>query len=395
MMAFFAEMCHHDGMLQRRLERPKSSFFLLGPRGTGKTTWVRAELPRAHRIDLLDESRYQSYLVDPGRFAAELRAAAIGSWVVVDEVQRLPGLLNEVHRAIEERRLRFALTGSSARKLRRGGTNLLGGRATQLTMFPFVPEELGSDFRLERALQHGTLPLVWDADEPEATLRAYVQTYLKEEIQAEGAARNLGGFARFLPIAGLMHAQSLNIASLARDAGVARQTVTGYVQILEDTLLAATLGSFQARLRVRERRHPKFYLVDPGIARAVKGHLGPLTSEERGALFEGFVFMLLRFYRERAELFDDVGYWAPAEAHATEVDFVISRRQKKAAIEVKATRVVRPADLRGLRALSDLPGLKRRVLIYLGGEILAMPDGIEAWPFPHFARTLADGTFWP
>jgi uncharacterized protein len=382
-------------MLQRQLVRPKSSFFLLGPRGTGKTTWVRAELPKAHGVDLLDEARYQSYLVDPSRFAAELRAVPLGSWVVVDEVQRLPGLLNEVHRAIEERRLRFALTGSSARKLRRGGTNLLGGRARQVTMFPFVPEEIGSSFRLDRALQHGTLPLVWDADEPEPTLKAYAQAYIKEEIQAEGVARNLSGFARFLPIAGLMHGQSLNVASLARDAGVARQTVAGYVQILEDTLLAATLDSFQARLRVRERRHPKFYFVDAGIARAVKGQLGTLTSEERGPLLEGFVFMLLRFYRERAELYDDIGYWAPTEAHATEVDFVISRRKERAAIEVKATRTVRPADLRGLRAIADLPGLRRRVLVYLGRERLVMPDGIEAWPFADFARALAEGKLWP
>jgi predicted AAA+ superfamily ATPase len=382
-------------MFPRRLERPRSSFFLLGPRGTGKTTWVRAELPAAHRVDLLDEARYQSYLVEPGLFAAELRAVPVGSWVVVDEVQRLPGLLNEVHRAIEERRLKFALTGSSARKLRRGGTNLLGGRALELSMFPFVPEELGENFRLERALRHGTLPLVWDPEEPELTLTAYVQTYLKEEIQAEGAARNLAGFARFLPIAGLMHGQSLNIASIARDAGVARQTVAGYVQILEDTLLATTLPAFEARLRIRERRHPKLYLIDAGIARAVKRQLGPVTAEERGSLLEGLVLMILRFYRERADLCDDIAYWAPAEAHATEVDFVLTRKRVRAAIEVKATRTVRPGDLRGLRAIADLAGLRRRVLVYLGQNALTTPDGIEVWPFARFAGALAAGKLWP
>lgn len=382
-------------MFQRRLERPQSSFFLLGPRGTGKTTWVRAELPKAHRVDLLDEGRYQRYLADPSLFAAELRAVPVGSWVVVDEVQRLPGLLNEVHRSIEERRLRFALTGSSARKLRRGGTNLLGGRARQLTMFPFVPEELGASFQLERALRHGTLPLVWDADEPEPTLGAYVETYLKEEIQAEGTARNLAGFARFLPIAGLMHGQSLNVASISRDAGVARQTVAGYVQILEDTLLATTLPAFEARLRIRERRHPKFYLIDPGIARAVKRQLGPVAAEERGSLLEGLVLMLLRFYRERTELCDEIAYWAPAEAHATEVDFVLTRKRQRAAVEVKATRILRPSDLRGLRAIEELHGLRRRVLVYLGQEDLMTPDGIEVWPFARFAHALAEGAFWP
>jgi predicted AAA+ superfamily ATPase len=188
-------------MLVRRLTRPKTSFFLLGPRGTGKSTWARHALPNALLVDLLDEARYQDYLSAPGLLAAELRVAAPRSWVIIDEIQRLPSLLNEVHRSIEERGLRFALTSSSARKLRLGGTNLLGGRAQQLTMFPFVPEELAGAFRLERALRHGTLPLVWESPEPSATLRAYVQTYLKEEIQAEAAVRNLPGFARFLPVA--------------------------------------------------------------------------------------------------------------------------------------------------------------------------------------------------
>jgi len=352
-------------------------------------------MPNAVYLDLLDEARYQAYLGDPALFGSELRAVRAPSWVVLDEIQRLPSLLNEVHRAIEERRLKFALTGSSARKLRRGGTNLLGGRARELGMFPFVPEELGASFRLETALRQGTLPLVWDAEEPEQTLAAYVQTYLKEEIQAEALARNLGGFARFLPVASLMHGQILNVASLARDAGVARQTVSGYVQILEDTLIAHTLGGFEARLRVRERRHPKLYLFDPGVVRALKRQRGPVAAEERGALFEGFVFMLLRFYRERAELFDDIGYWAPAEAAKTEVDFVIVRGRTVMAIEVKATKQLRPADLRGLRAIAGLPGLTRRVLVHLGAQVLRTPDGIDTWPFGEFARRLEQATLWP
>ena len=201
MMAYFAKYADMYYMFPRRLEAPRASFFLLGPRGTGKSTWVRSAMPNAVYVDLLDEARYQAYLADPALFGSELRAVRASSWVVLDEIQRLPSLLNEVHRAIEERRLKFALTGSSARKLRRGGTNLLGGRARELGMFPFVPEELGAAFRLETALRQGTLPLVCDAEEPEQTLAAYVQTYLKEEIQAEALARNLGGFARFLPVA--------------------------------------------------------------------------------------------------------------------------------------------------------------------------------------------------
>jgi uncharacterized protein len=382
-------------MFRRRLELPRSSFFLLGPRGTGKSTWLRACLDQATFVDLLDQARYHSYLADPGLFGAELRALARGSWVVVDEIQRLPALLNEVHRAMEEHKLKFALTGSSARKLRRGGTNLLGGRARELTMYPFVPEELKTEFRLSRALSQGTVPLVWDSEEPAQTLRAYVQTYLREEIQAEAIVRNLPGFARFLPVAALMHGQTMNVASLARDSGVARQTIAGYVQILEDTLVATTLAAFEARLRVRERNHPKLYWFDAGIVRALlKRQEAELQPEERGAMLEGLVFMMLRFYRERAELFDEIAYWAPREAATTEVDFVLCRGKERVAIEVKSTKNVRPADLRGLRAIAALEGLRRRVLVFLGPQRLRLPDGIEAWPFAEFARQLQAGTIW-
>jgi predicted AAA+ superfamily ATPase len=262
-------------------------------------------------------------------------------------------------------------------------------------MFPFVPEELGSKFRLERALERGTLPLVHGAEEPEETLKAYVLTYLKEEIQAEAAARNLAGFARFLPIAGLMHGQTLNASALSRDAGVARQTVQDYLQILEDTLIARTLGAFEARLRVRERRAPKLYLFDPGVARALRHQLGPLHAEERGALLEGFVHTLLCFYAERSGLYDSIGYWAPAEARTTEVDFVLTRGRVALAVEVKATRTLRPADVRGLRAVAELPGLVRRVLVFLGPERLKTSDGIDVLPFAAFAEELASGELWP
>jgi predicted AAA+ superfamily ATPase len=262
-------------------------------------------------------------------------------------------------------------------------------------MFPFVPEEIGPAFRLDRALTLGTVPLVWDSEEPVETLKAYVRTYLKEEIQAEAAVRNLPGFSRFLPIAGLMHGQTLNVASLARDSGVARQTVSGYLEILEDTLLAVMLRAFEAKLRVRERRHPKLYFFDAGVARAIQGSHGALAAQERGALLEGFVFMLLRFYQERAELFDDVAYWAPTEARATEVDFVLTRGRELLALEVKTTRAVRPTDLSGLRAIAELRGVVRRILVHLGGRRLELPDGIEVWSFEHFMRALAEAALWP
>ncbi|MBI2378946.1 MAG: ATP-binding protein [Deltaproteobacteria bacterium] len=368
---------------------PKSSFFLLGPRGTGKSTWVRAVLPEAHFIDLLDEARYQRYLSDPGSFAMELAARPRGSTVIVDEIQRLPGLLNEIHRAIEGRRLRFALTGSSARKLRRGGTNLLGGRALELSMFPFVPEELAEHFSTDSALERGTLPLIWASEEPERSLEAYARTYLKEGIQAEALVRNLPGFSRFLPVAALFHGQVINVASLARDAGVARTTIDGFLAILEDTLIAQRLPACESRLRVRERRHPKLYFFDPGVARTLKRRSGAVLGDERGSLLEGFVLGMLRFYMAHRGLADEVRYWAPADAKHTEVDFVLTRGSELLAIEVRSAKNVRASDFVGLKAIAALPGLTRRVLVYAGEVELRGPDSIEVWPVETLSQKLA------
>jgi predicted AAA+ superfamily ATPase len=227
------------------------------------------------------------------------------------------------------------------------------------------------------------------AADPAAAVAGYVQTYLKEEIQQEALARNLGGFARFLPIAGLCHGQSLNVSGLARDAGVARTTVEGYVDILEDTLLATRLPAYEGKLRVRERKHPKLYIFDPGVARGLKRQLGPLTAEERGPLLEGFVLMLLRFSAERAHLCDDIRYWSPADAKATEVDFLLLRAREIVAVEVKAGRSVRPADLKGLRAVADATTVARRILVNLGDRSLRLDDGIEVLPVEKFFDLLA------
>ena len=321
---------------------PESSFFLFGLRGVGKSTWIRSQLPDARRFDLLDETLYQQLLADPAPFAAELRTLPPGSWVVLDETQRLPGLLNEVHRFIEERRLRFALLGSSARKLHAAGVNLLAGRALWREMFPLTPEELGAELDLERTLAIGTLPLVLASPEPQETLRAYVQLYLREEIKGEALVRNLPGFARFLPVAALCHSQTINISGLGRDAGVARTTVEGYIQILEDTLLARRLPAYTARLRVRERKHPKLYWVDPGVARAAKAAYGPLVPEERGALLEGYIHTLLLTYIAERDL-------------ATEISLLVARRLASDRGRLPAEprhRALRPGD-QGLRRASS------------------------------------------
>jgi predicted AAA+ superfamily ATPase len=374
---------------------PARSFFLFGVRGTGKSTWSRKALPGAYVVDLLDERRHQELLANPGLLALELGDLPTGSFVVLDEVQRVPALLNEVHRLIETRKLRFALLGSSARKLRAAGTNLLAGRALHKAMHPLTPKEMGRDFDLAGALRFGTLPIVVSAEDQRAVLESYVHLYVRQEIQAEALVRSLPGFVRFLPVAALFHGQVVNVSGLARDAGVARSTVEGYLEILEDTLLTIRLPAFEARLRARERRHPKLFWVDPGLVRSAKRQLGPVTAEEQGALFEGLVLHLLRAHGEEQELYEEIFYWASAQAQATEVDFLLRRGREYLAIEVKSQERFAMSMAAGLKAIGDLPGVVRRILAYRGARSLKTDNGIEVWPFERFAATVASGGLWP
>ncbi|MDQ3235877.1 MAG: AAA family ATPase, partial [Pseudobdellovibrionaceae bacterium] len=343
---------------KRIIESPKQSFFLFGPRGTGKSTWLRHVFAADATFNLLDERLYQSYLRDPGIFARELFALETGAKVVIDEIQRLPNLLNEVHRFIEEKNLTFALSGSSARKLKKEGVNLLAGRALRRMMFPFLPEELGKDFDLETVLRYGSIAVIWMQEDRREALEAYVQMYLKEEIQAEALVRNLSGFARFLPIAGLCHGQVVNFSNIARDAGVARTTVHGYVEILQDTLVVFLLPAFEAKLRVRERNSPKLYWIDPGLVRSVKNHHGPVAQEERGSLFEGWIASVLYAYQSYRKLFDSWSYCCPTEADQLEVDFLLEKSGRFIAIEVKSTQNIHNNHFRGLRAIKTLPNLQ-------------------------------------
>lgn len=382
-------------MLYTRLARvPERSFFLLGVRGVGKSTWVRDALPDALRIDLLDEALFTDLLADPSLFRQLLSQQQPDDWVVVDEVQRIPTLLNEVHRLIEERGVKFALLGSSARKLKTAGTNLLAGRAVRKAMHPLTPAELGDDFNLDEALRYGAIPLVWTAHDRREVLASYTQLYLREEIRAEALVRNLSGFVRFLPVAALMHAQMLNAAGIARDVGIARATVNGYLEILEDTLLTTRLPAFEAKLRVRERRRPKIYWVDPGLVRAIKNQLGPVTAEERGALLEGWVLGLFRAHNESQHVYDEIGYWAPTESR-TEVDFVLTRDREHLAVEIKSTNRYNTAMLRGLRSMEDLPRLSRRILVYTGARAFRSDDGIEVWPLNDLHQALETDQLWP
>jgi predicted AAA+ superfamily ATPase len=244
-------------------------------------------------------------------------------------------------------------------------------------------------------LQHGSIPLIWASADPTRTLESYVQLYLREEVKAEALVRNLPGFVRFLPIAGIAHAQVVNVSAIARDSGVARTTVDGYLEILEDTLLAFRLPAFEARLRVRERKHPKLYWVDPGLVRAVKRQLGPVTREERGVLFEGWVLTLLRAYAQERDLYEEVFYWSPAQTGRVEVDFLLRRGREFLAIEVKGGSRYSASLVGGLRAIGDLDGIVRRLLVYTGQRSLRTPEGIDVWPVERLLEALAAGALWP
>lgn len=373
-------------MYTRSLKPQKHSFFLLGPRGVGKSTWLYHHFPKAKWINLLDEALYQSYLEDISLFYQELELLKPHSWVIVDEIQRMPQLLNEVHRLIEVKKLKFALTGSSARKLRRSGVNLLAGRAYRYFMYPLTPKELGHDFHLNQVLRYGTIPLICTQKNQDMALTSYVQIYLKEEIKAEALVKNLSGFARFLPVLALYHGQVINVSATARDAGVPRTTVNGFIDILEDTLLLNKLPAYETGLRVREKKHPKIYWTDPGVVRMAKKQTGPVGAVEKGSLFEGYIYTCLKAKMEYENAFDEIAYWASGTAQNIEVDFLLRKDHGFTAIEVKTSKRFKKEDLKGLKAIVELKGVKKRILVYLGSQKMNI-DGIDIMPFDDFCKS--------
>ncbi|HLQ37095.1 MAG TPA: AAA family ATPase, partial [Planctomycetota bacterium] len=244
-------------MLARRLRPPDQSFFLLGARGTGKTTWIEQHFADAPQYDLLRASESLRLSRDPGLLTAECSALPEDSWIVIDEVQRVPALLDEVQHLMTKRRQRFVLSGSSARKLKRGGANLLAGRAEMCHMFPLVSVEAGGDRALDELLAHGMLPLAVTRPRPQAFLRSYCEVYLKEEVQQEALVRQIGPFHRFLEVAARMNGQTVNVTGIARDAGIARQTAQEFFQILIDTLIGWWLPAWKLKRAVKQAAHPK------------------------------------------------------------------------------------------------------------------------------------------
>jgi predicted AAA+ superfamily ATPase len=381
-------------MYTRNLPLPKRSFFLFGPRGTGKTTWLRSVLPRAHWLDLLTDRELFRLLRDPGRFTQEVEALPARSWIVVDEVQKLPALLNEVQDLISRHgaRYRFALSGSSARKLKRGGANLLPARAINRRFFPLTASELGREFRIDDVLRFGCLPAVCSARSEGARvdlLEAYAENYLTQEIRQEALVKNLDSFARFLEVAALQNAQVTNVSGIARDAAVARPTVQGYFEILVDTLLGTWLPAWRPRAKVKEIAHPKFYFFDTGATRALARRLRePLGDEERGHLLESYVFHELRAWQNRSSCGGDFSYWrTPA---GSEVDFVWARGASSVGIEVKSSARWRRGDGAALAQLHTERKLRGAFGVYLGRERLK--DGpVNVLPLPEFLDLMAAG----
>ncbi|MCY4321022.1 MAG: ATP-binding protein, partial [Bdellovibrionaceae bacterium] len=363
-------------------------------RGSCKTDLLKQLFPPSSSnlyIDLLDRAIYQSYLSNIGLFYERVNAFRNDGLVIVDEIQKIPQLLDEVHRLIESSNRHFILTGSSARKIKATkGVNLLGGRAGKKLLHPFTPEELGEDFNLNEALQYGLLPIVWSSTDRSNRLKAYTETYLTEEIKAEALIRNIPAFARFLEVAALYHGQIVNMSAVARDSKNKMHHMRNFFSILEDTMLGFFLPAYQAKLRVKEKKTSKFYFIDPGITRALKKNFGSVSVEEKGFLFEGLIAQILRAYKDYRDLYEDIYYWSSSEAKKTEVDFLLKRGKELIAIEVKAKTDVSSRDYKGLKAIGELANVKRRVVVYMGKFIRKTEEGVEIWPFDFFCKNLTE-----
>jgi len=379
-------------MIPRRVplpHRPAMSFFLWGPRQTGKSTLLRTLYADAHWIDLLDTDALIRFTQRPALLREEIQGLPQRQLVVIDEVQKVPGLLDEVHWLIENRHRVFVLCGSSARRVRRTHANLLGGRALRFELFGLVSAELGREFDVARMLSHGYLPRHYLADLPQPLLRAYVQDYLKEEIMAEGLTRSLPVFSNFLAAAALTDGGTLSYATVARDCDVSAHTVRDYFQILVDTLLGRYLPAYVRRPKRRMIQSPKFYFADVAVVNvlAKRGRLEP-GSELFGRAFENWVCHELSAYAQYSGRFHDLSYWRLTTG--VEVDFIVD--DMAYAIEAKASARAHADHLKGLRELSrDHAKIKKRILVSLDRTPRVTDDGIEILPYAAFAQRLWAG----
>ncbi len=376
----------------RCLTKPTRPFFLFGPRATGKSTWLRANFSDHVYLDLLRSDVYFTLVSSPAAFRERVLAHdPRKTWIIVDEVQRIPMLLNDVHSLIEEHGYRFALSGSSARKLKRGQANLLAGRALVKHMFPLTFAEYGDTVSWEEALQFGVLPaVITDPATRVEQLEAYVGTYLREEIKEEALTRNVQAFGRFLEVAAIMNGQVTNLSNLARDAAVPRATVSTYFEILVDTLLGSWLPAWTPHAKVKEISHPKFYFFDCGVVRAMQKLLRDKPSAaERGILWETLMFHELTAYRSYANIGGEFFYWRTQDG--IEIDFIWQRGSIIIAIEIKSTPVWKDEYQAGFRSLLS-SSIKPTACygVYTGTDRLKKDFGLVL-PWQEFLQQLYAG----
>ena len=378
-------------MYKRLLERPLNgdqSFFLFGPRGTGKTSWAREKIANGLYIDLLETRAFIALSARPEKLE-EMIPVGFQGWVIIDEVQKIPQLLNEVHRLIENKHYKFILTGSSARSLKKKGVNLLGGRALSFKMFPLTAVELKDDFQLKNSLKFGHLPYVFSKDNDLAIqdyLESYTQTYLREEVMQEGLTRNISAFSRFLEVASFSQASVLNMSEIAREASINRKVIEDYFSIVEDLLLAQRIPVFTKRAKRKLITHSKFYFFDVGVYRAIRPK-GPYDSieEEEGATFETLVYQELQAINHYFHLQYNLYFWRTAAQ--VEVDFVLYGPKGIIGIEVKRSDYIDSKDLKGLRLFgSDYPEAK--LFFFYGGKDRRYIDNISIIPIEEALREL-------
>lgn len=361
--------------------KSKNSVFIFGPRGTGKTSWLKDNLEEGKYIyvDLLEPETFRMLQAHPEKIR-EIIPPHYKNWIVIDEVQKVPELLDEVHRLIEKEKYRFILTGSSARKLKRHGINLLAGRAIRYTMHPFIIQELGNQFQLPFALQYGLLPAVYSYDDPAGYLATYVDVYLREEVMQEGLTRNISAFTRFLEAASFSQGQIMNASAVAREVGVERQVIQNYFSILQDLLLSHTLPAFTKRAKRRLITADKFYYFDVGVYQQLrpKGFLDA-PNEINGVGLETLFYQSALALIAYKKLDDKMYYWRTASG--VEVDFIIYGKNKLSAIEIKHNKKIDPSMLTGLKHFKEDYPMAKCIVLYLGAKTLYLANDIIAMPF--------------
>ncbi|MBS1987926.1 ATP-binding protein [Candidatus Dependentiae bacterium] len=373
--------------IKRAFKEPEQSYFLFGPRGTGKSTMTVKNNPDALLIDLrLADVRYR-LSANPDHLTELVSAQPDGATIIIDEIQKIPELLSIVHMLIEKKRKwRFILTGSSARKLKRQGVDLLGGRALRKVLHPFMASELKQHFNLEQALSYGLLPLRFAHEDALETLQAYISLYLEEEVKMEGLIRHYESFTRFLHIMSLSHGSILNITNIARECHVKRTTVSDWISILEDLLICYQINVFTQRAKRELSAHPKFYLFDVGVYRALRPRsIKDSESEVNGAGLEGLVLQHLMAWKDYTSEKHEISFWRTRSG--LEVDFVVFGALGFWAIEVKNAEKIRSEDLKSLVEFQEDYPEAKVILLYRGKERL-LKNNVLCLPCEDFLKII-------